>query len=267
MGRHSYDRSPRRRRSSPPSSKRSQRYRSRSPARSRTPPRTSFRQDSHVSKLPQNWNPDAQQLDTSKQYGLSLPRHVVSNRLTREQGTAGMDVQEIPLKAVIHDGISNWGLRAVANGRTTVWEYFRSRQEAVFAGTLVRKLRGSQGASSSSSDNVGSGPDLNAIWLSQQQILHPGSDMHQWDNRYKAILHVAEIAAKALRDLAPDTTHQQMLSELDKLRKENASLKATGKVPYRPTPPLPPGVYRCPPRKQPRPSQRTRDNNPSKKRW
>ena len=191
MGRYNYEPSPRRHRS-PPSSKRSHRHRSRSPVRSRTPPRGSAKDDNQACRLPSSWNPDSQHLDTSKQYGLPMPRHVVSNRTSRDLGIAGMDVREIPLRAVVHDGISNWGLRAVANGRTTVWENFRSRQEAVFAGTLVRKLRGS----ASGSDSIAATPDLNSILIGQQQVLYPGSDVHQWDNRYKAIAHVAEVAAR-----------------------------------------------------------------------
>ena len=80
-------------------------------------------------------------------------------------------------------------------------------------------------------------------------------------------MHVTEIAAKALRELAPDTTHQQMLSELDKLRKENASLKATSKTPAHANPlPNPSGSKAEGRRGVPVPPKRVAKAKPSNKR-
>ena len=64
--------------------------------------------------------------------GLTLPKIVVSNRLTREQGISGMNIVDVPLCKVISGGVNNWALRQVAHGRTVQWENFRSRQEAIF---------------------------------------------------------------------------------------------------------------------------------------
>ena len=62
----------------------------------------------------------------------------------REQGIAGMDIMDVPLHKVISGGNNNWALRQVAHGRTVQWENFRSRQEAIFCGVLMRGLRSEQ---------------------------------------------------------------------------------------------------------------------------
>ena len=74
----------------------------------------------------------AHEWDSNRVYDLTLPKIVVSNRLTREQGISGMIIVDVPLCKVISGGVNNWALRQVAHGRTVQWENFRSRQEAIF---------------------------------------------------------------------------------------------------------------------------------------
>ena len=98
------------------------------------------RQDSL--ELPRSWKSTPTEYDSNREYGLNLPRQVVSNRFTRDLRIDGMDIFDVRLAQVMTGGLNNWGLRSLANGRHTVWESFKSRQEAITAGTLMRSLRG-----------------------------------------------------------------------------------------------------------------------------
>ena len=60
----------------------------------------------------------------------NLPRQVISNKFTRDLQIDGMDIFDVRLAQVMTGGLNNWGLRSLANGRHTVWESFKSRQEA-----------------------------------------------------------------------------------------------------------------------------------------
>ena len=74
--------------------------------------------------MPRTWQQTAHEWDTNRVYGLTLPKIVVSNRLTREQGISGMNIVDVPLCKVISGGVNNWALRQVAHGRTVQWETF-----------------------------------------------------------------------------------------------------------------------------------------------
>ena len=147
------------------------------PHRSRTKSPQDHRGTS--AQFPRSWKPSAHEWDTTKLYGLTLPKHVVSNRLTREQGIAGMDISEVPLSKVVSGGVSNWALRQVAHGRTVQWENFRSRQEAIFSGVLMRALRSEQAEQE--------GTDFVTILNASQKKLFPESDIHDWSARYITI--------------------------------------------------------------------------------
>ena len=105
---------------------------------------------------------------------------MVSNKFTRDLQIDGMDVFDIRLAQVMTGGLTNWGLRSLANGRHTVWESFKSRQEAITAGTLMRALRGENSTHHS-------GADLNATLIHMTKSMFPGQDPYLWDNRYAAI--------------------------------------------------------------------------------
>ncbi|CAE7809442.1 unnamed protein product, partial [Symbiodinium sp. KB8] len=79
--------------------------------------------------------------------------------------------------ATIADGAGKWQcpvmvhgfVMSLANGRHTVWESFKSRQEAITAGTLMRALR--------------------------------GQDPYLWDNRYAAIKELTKVTDGPVRSL------------------------------------------------------------------
>ena len=93
-----------------------------------------------------------------------------------------MDIFDVRLAQVMTGGLNSWRLHSLANGRHTVWESFKSRQEAITAGTLMRSLRGDNSAQST-------GADLNATltYMTMTNNMFPGQDPYLWDNRYNAI--------------------------------------------------------------------------------
>ena len=76
--------------------------------RSRTrPPRVS----GSSNKMPRTWQQTAHEWDSNRVYGLTLPKIVVSNRLT-QQGISGMNIVDVPLRKVISGGVNNWAFEA-----------------------------------------------------------------------------------------------------------------------------------------------------------
>ena len=49
-------------------------------------------------------------------------------------------MDQVKVVDVISGGLSNWGLRLIANGRYTAFELFRSRLEAMIASTLTKSF-------------------------------------------------------------------------------------------------------------------------------
>ena len=128
-------------RTPPRSRRRSQDFSSGRISRHRSRTRSPQNQQGMSNQKPKTWKQTSHEWDSNRVYGLTLPKIVVSNRLTREQGIAGVDIMDVQ---VISGGNNNWALRQVAHGRTVQWENFRSRQEAIFCGVLIRGLRSEQ---------------------------------------------------------------------------------------------------------------------------
>ena len=178
--------------------------------------------------MPRTWQQTTHEWDSNRVYGLTLPKIVVSNRLMREQGTSGMNIMDVPLCKVISGGVNNWALRQVAHGRTVQWENFRSRQEAIFCGVLMRALRSDQAEQE--------GTDFVTVLNAFQKKLYPASDLQDWTARYNAIKKLAEDVVKEFRKKAPVQANQTLLTRLQQLESEHARLKGQASGSSRPTP-------------------------------
>ena len=128
-----------------------------------------------------------------------------------------MNIVDVPLCKVISGGVNNWALRQVAHGRTVQWKNFRSRQEAIFCGVLMRALRSDQAEQD--------GTDFVTVLNAFQKKLYPASDMHDWTARYNTIKKLAEDIVKEFRKKAPVQANQTLLIQLQQLESENARLK------------------------------------------
>ena len=196
--------------------------RGRSPLQ-RSPPHRRQGDARSNSRFPNNWESTPQEYDAQKVYGLSLPRKVLSNRYTRELQIDGADIMDVRLSQVTTNGPNNWGLRSLAWGRQTVWEAFRSRQEAVFAGTLVCHLRGDSKEAGPSSQ----APDLNAVLTEMTKVANPGQDPYNWDNRYASIKSLCAELAQLISQKGPQQANQHLLDKVRELQQENARLKSS----------------------------------------
>ena len=77
-------------------------------------------------------------LDSRSVYNYTLPRRVLTNAYTREQGIANRPLQELRLIEFLHGKQANWALRPIAHGKPAFFEMFRSRGDAIFASQLLR---------------------------------------------------------------------------------------------------------------------------------
>ena len=90
--------------------------------------------------LPSQWKSASSHYDTSVLYGLSLPRHIESTQWSRKVGLMGQDLSSVRVIDVIPNGIANYGMRLLANGRCVTFELFRTRLDALMASTLAKKI-------------------------------------------------------------------------------------------------------------------------------
>ena len=183
--------------------------------RSRTPPPNKEKFSNF--RPPKTWKMTEDEWDSNKIYGLTLFRIVANNRCTRELGIEGLPVFDVPLVSVIAQQHENWALRMMAHGRCVSWENFRSRQESVFAGILLRLIRG---------DLVSpDGQDFVTIMNAEHKKRHPQKELHDWEARYDTLKHVAEELAVEFRKRAPVRANAALLGRLQELEIENAALK------------------------------------------
>jgi hypothetical protein len=74
---------------------------------------------------PSTWNGTATHWDTNTEYGLNFPKRVEATQFSRRQNLAGQEITQVKPVDVVQSGLSNWGLRLVANGRFVSCEFFR----------------------------------------------------------------------------------------------------------------------------------------------
>ena len=81
-------------RTPPRSHRRSQDFSSSRISRHRSRTRSPQNPHSMSNQKPKTWKQTSHEWDSNRVYGLTLPKIVVSNRLTREQGSAGTDIMD-----------------------------------------------------------------------------------------------------------------------------------------------------------------------------
>ena len=192
---------------------RSDRYqRSRSPrAHRRSEPRTAAPVSSKPFDLPSQWQGTSSHYDTSVLYGLSLPRHIESTQWSRKVGLMGRDLSSVRVIDVIPNGIANYGMRLLANGRYVTFELFRTRLDALMASTLMKEIYHRK-------DTF----DLNKL---VSQFVPEGTDVHEWDQKCAAVQKLSTHILDHLQTLMPVDQQTDLLKQMEALRAENARLK------------------------------------------
>ena len=176
-------------------------------------------------EAPSGWNETSTHWDTRTEYGLNFPKRVESTQFSRKQGLAGQDITEVKVIDLIQSGLSNWGLRLVANGRFVSCEFFRNRIEATFATNLFRELYKNK-------DSV----DFNKLITS---FIPQGQDPNEWDSKMAGIKGLVASTLDHFRTIAPADPNQKIMEQLEALQAENAALKASQATGTQPTPPPP----------------------------
>ena len=172
---------------------------------------------------------------------------MVSNKFIRDMQIDGMDIFDIRLAQVMISRLNNWGLRSLANGKYTIWESFKSRQEAIVTGALMRSLRGDN-------SNQGSGADFNATLIYITKNIFPRQDPYLWDIHYNAIKELTEELAEVVVQKGPTVANQSMLLQIQELQRANTRLKNTRAGAPIPAPKTP---VHTPPQKNNRPPKNT----------
>ena len=76
--------------------------------------------------IPSSFSQDDEYLDKKENYGLTLPRHVISSQWSKEKDIHGRDIRTIRVIDMCYKGIENYALRTIANGRYTSIEITRN---------------------------------------------------------------------------------------------------------------------------------------------
>lgn len=162
--------------------------------------------------LPDSWQSTRTHYDTKTEYGLTFPRHVESTNFSRKNNTAGIPISDVKLVDIVSNGLENWALRLVANGRYVACEMFRNRLEATFSTMLFRELYRQK-------DNV------DFAKLIQHLSSEPG-DSQDWKYKLSGIEALIQQTVDLFKTLAPKDSNQSLLEELERMKKENAALRA-----------------------------------------
>ena len=161
--------------------------------------------------LPSQWQSTSSHYDTSVLYGLSLPHHIESTQWSRKVGLMGQDLSSVRVIDVIPNGIANYGMRLLANGRYVTFELFRTRLDALMASTLVKEIYHRK-------DTF----DLNKLI---SQFVPEDADVNAWDQKCAAVQKLSTHILDHLQTLMPVDQQTDLLKQMEALRAENARLK------------------------------------------
>ena len=85
--------------------------------------------------------PDAEHYDVTEMSELKLPKLVQQTKWNDKQGLSGRDIKDIRLHEVLYNGLNNWGMRLLANGRFLRLEACNSVNEQMLSSALFKACR------------------------------------------------------------------------------------------------------------------------------
>ena len=145
-----------------------------------------------------------------------MPRLVQPQQFSRDNGTAGRDVQDVRAVELLWNGLDNWGVRLLANGRYCATEFMRSFKESATVHHFLTLLR--------KRDADGTQLDLDTIGhkISTAKGLPFSTE--------KDKKHIYELIAlemyNALKALLPKSQDQELLKQLQAAQAEVEKLRA-----------------------------------------
>eukprot|EP00435_Cladocopium_sp_Y103_P057003 s172_g19.t1 len=161
--------------------------------------------------LPSHWQSTNSHYDTTISYGLSFPRQIESTQWSRKVGLVGQELSSVRVIDVIPNGIANYGMRLLANGRYTTFELFRTRLDALVASTLMKEIYQRK-------DTF----DLNKL---VSHFASEDADLNEWDQKCAAVQKLSIHILDHLQTLMPVDQQTDLLKQMEALRAENARLK------------------------------------------
>jgi hypothetical protein len=123
----------------------------------------------------------------------------------------GQDLSSVRVIDVIPNGIANYGMRLLANGRYVTFELFRTRLDALMASTLMKEIYHRK-------DTF----DLNKL---VSQFVPEGTDVNEWDQKCAAVQKFSTHILDHLQTLMPVDQQTDLLKQMEALCAENARLK------------------------------------------
>jgi len=123
----------------------------------------------------------------------------------------GVPVDQVKVVDVIPGGMSNWGLRLIANGRYTAFELFRSRLEAMIASTLTKSFY-----------------KLQSEIDTQKLVAHFNSsseDLTDWTVKQQAVQAMCDDIVPHLCQYLSVDKNQKFLEQIEALKVENEKLR------------------------------------------
>ena len=178
-------------------------------------------------KASEEWQPGDGLLDRTPLYSFTLPMTVAATPHNSHRDMSGMDIRNVRLVQVIHDGISNWLLRPFAHGRFVTWEGFRTRTEALLWSTCSKLLRRSQ--------------PLNLLTLEKDLAGSMGLNIDDFNQRTKVHEHLGNLVLEFLRQhhrsIKAHSPEDDTLQKYHNLKREHELLQAQCSASQRSSPP------------------------------
>ena len=151
---------------------------------------------------------------TTRCYGMTSPRRVISTSSSRSLGIDNTPVHDIRLIQVLQENSYDWCLRQIAAGKTCYLEMFRSRQEAFFSTSLHRHLRDAR-------------IDFSQVLQSVAAKHNMACDLTVLENRKLASAKLTQLVGDFMVELVGTNPTQQLTERLRLLEQENANLRAS----------------------------------------
>ena len=149
---------------------------------------------------------------------------IESTQWSRKHQIARLPVDQIRVVDMVPNGIQNYGLRLVANGRYVAFEMFRTRLDALIASTLFKELYRQK--------------DSFDVCKVLGHFSSSDSDLNEWTVKQEAVQAMCDNIVTHLKQFMPQDSDQALLNQIEELRRQNAELTAqcksqTEKLPQR----------------------------------
>lgn len=165
-----------------------------------------------LDKRPRDFHASPTHLDTRKMKDLDLPRVIQSSDWADNKNITGIEVEKVPLAALLFDGVGNWVARHLAHGRSTYIVMTRRYPESRFLHDI---------STAAFKRNV----DFEVLvraWATQNNV-PTGSNEELW----KAFEQYAGSVVDTLKNQHAKESDSKLFARIEQLERELAEAKTT----------------------------------------